>query len=197
MAGGLMKGAVSRGAGLQRLSRTPSSPASAHVAGRLFQELQGTASTGLAPSFRRGKFDLAPPGSLRIDARLGEAGRRWMVSLPESDSPLPDSALPDPFDERVVLDRVFRASPEVFGAMSARALATFGDFNAQVLSSSSLLLSSLELSDTKIYEPEIRASLGTAAQICEGVVHGGVSNARFQVDVYLPSYGRRQGINGC
>jgi len=30
-------------------------------------------------------------------------------------------------------------------------------------SSSSLLLSSLELSDTKVYEPEIRARLGTAA----------------------------------
>jgi len=31
------------------------------------------------------------------------------------------------------------------------------------LSSSSLLLSSLELSDTKVYEPQIRARLGTAA----------------------------------
>ena len=34
-------------------------------------------------------------------------------------------------------------------------------------SSSSLLLSSLELSDTKVYEPEIRALLGTAAYLYE------------------------------
>ena len=32
---------------------------------------------------------------------------------------------------------------------------------------SSLLLSSLELSDTKVYEPQIRARLGTAAHSCE------------------------------
>jgi len=37
-------------------------------------------------------------------------------------------------------------------------------------SSSSLLLSSLELSDTKVYEPYIRARPGTAAHFCEGVV---------------------------
>jgi len=36
-------------------------------------------------------------------------------------------------------------------------------------SSSSLLLSSLELRDTKVYEPEIRARLGTAAHFCEVV----------------------------
>ena len=36
--------------------------------------------------------------------------------------------------------------------------------------SSSLLLSSLELSDTNVYEPYIRARLGTAAHFCEGVV---------------------------
>ena len=35
---------------------------------------------------------------------------------------------------------------------------------------SSLLLSSLELSDTKVYEPSIRARLGTAAHFCEVVV---------------------------
>ena len=34
-------------------------------------------------------------------------------------------------------------------------------------SSSSLLLSSLELSDTKVYEPEIRALLGTGSQLSE------------------------------
>jgi len=36
-------------------------------------------------------------------------------------------------------------------------------------SSSSLLLSSLELSDTKVYEPEIRTLLGTAAHFCKVV----------------------------
>ena len=37
--------------------------------------------------------------------------------------------------------------------------------------SSSLLLSSLELSvDTKVYEPSVRARLGTAAHFCEVVV---------------------------
>jgi len=35
---------------------------------------------------------------------------------------------------------------------------------------SSLLLSSLELSDTKVYEPQIRARLRTAAHFCEVVV---------------------------
>jgi len=34
-------------------------------------------------------------------------------------------------------------------------------------SASSLLLSSLELSDTKVYEPEIRALLRTAAHFCK------------------------------
>jgi len=34
-------------------------------------------------------------------------------------------------------------------------------------SSSSVLLSSLELSDTQVYEPEIRALLGTASHFCE------------------------------
>ena len=33
-----------------------------------------------------------------------------------------------------------------------------------------LLLSSLELSDTKVYEPQIRALLGTASRFCEVVV---------------------------
>jgi len=37
--------------------------------------------------------------------------------------------------------------------------------------SSSLLLSSLELSDTQVYEPYIRARLGTAAHFCVVVVH--------------------------
>ena len=37
-------------------------------------------------------------------------------------------------------------------------------------SSSSLLLSSLELSDTQVHEPSIRALLGTASRFCEVVV---------------------------
>jgi len=37
-------------------------------------------------------------------------------------------------------------------------------------SSSSLLLSSLELSDTKVYAPQIRALLGTDSHSCEVVV---------------------------
>jgi len=36
--------------------------------------------------------------------------------------------------------------------------------------SSSVLLSSLELSDTQVYEPLIRALLGTASHFCEVVV---------------------------
>ena len=41
--------------------------------------------------------------------------------------------------------------------------------NPTTLVSSSLLLPSLELSDTKVYEPYIRALLGTASQFCEVV----------------------------
>jgi len=32
----------------------------------------------------------------------------------------------------------------------------------------------LELSDTKVYEPQIRALLGTASQYCEAVVRAGM-----------------------
>ena len=39
-----------------------------------------------------------------------------------------------------------------------------------ISSSSSLLLSSLDLSDTRIYEPSIRALLGTARHFCSAVV---------------------------
>jgi len=35
---------------------------------------------------------------------------------------------------------------------------------------SSLLLSSLELNDTKVYEPSVRALLGTASHFCAGGV---------------------------
>ena len=37
----------------------------------------------------------------------------------------------------------------------------------QPVPSSSLLLSSLELRDAKVYEPEMRALLGTASHFCE------------------------------
>ena len=41
-------------------------------------------------------------------------------------------------------------------------------------SSSSLLLSSLELIDTQVYEPYTRALLGTASHFCEGRGGAGV-----------------------
>ena len=43
--------------------------------------------------------------------------------------------------------------------------------------SSSLLLSSPELSDTKVYESQIRALLRTASHFCEGVVLTSSSSA--------------------
>ena len=39
-----------------------------------------------------------------------------------------------------------------------------------MVTSSSLLLASLELSDTQVYEPSIRALLGTVSHFCEVVV---------------------------
>jgi len=45
-----------------------------------------------------------------------------------------------------------------------------GTASVAIFSSFSFLLSSLELSDTKVYEPCIRARLGTAAHFCEVVV---------------------------
>jgi len=67
-----------------------------------------------------------------------------------------------------------------FGASAPRPLHVVGQ--ARVLpprhrgrphrgTSSSVLLSSLELSDTKVYEPSIRARLGTASHFCKVVVH--------------------------
>jgi hypothetical protein len=49
---------------------------------------------------------------------------------------------------------------------------TPGDLKPESLNffSSYLLLSSQELSDTKVYEPKIRALLGTAQHLCEVVV---------------------------
>jgi len=41
---------------------------------------------------------------------------------------------------------------------------------AEAKTSSSLLLSSLELSDTTVYEPQLRARLGTTAHFCEVAV---------------------------
>ena len=59
--------------------------------------------------------------------------------------------------------------------MRAMITAALGDYeNAseeQVqVSSSSLLLSSLELSDTQVYEPSIRALLEIVAHLCDAVV---------------------------
>ena len=64
------------------------------------------------------------------------------------------------------------------GAASLPSLALPGsDFGAAslrrrhpVILSASLLLSSLELSDTNVYEPYTRALLGTAAHFCQVVV---------------------------
>ena len=50
-------------------------------------------------------------------------------------------------------------------------------------SSSSLLLSSLELSDTQVYEPQLRALLGTAAHFCEVVGLGEGVGTRREVAV--------------
>jgi len=47
-------------------------------------------------------------------------------------------------------------------------LIALGSF--EQVSSPSVLLSSLELSNTKVYEPQIRALLGTASHFCEVVV---------------------------
>ena len=47
---------------------------------------------------------------------------------------------------------------------------TLRDADDEPTVSSSLLLSSLELSDTQVYEPQIRALLGTASHFCKVVV---------------------------
>ena len=47
-------------------------------------------------------------------------------------------------------------------------------------SSSALLLSSLELRDTKVYEPRIRALLETASHFCVVVVHELRTHARLR-----------------
>jgi len=55
----------------------------------------------------------------------------------------------------------------------------FIDYRAEgavVHPSSSLLLSSLELSDTHVYEPQMRARLGTAAYLCV-LVHPALTGA--------------------
>jgi len=52
---------------------------------------------------------------------------------------------------------------------------------------SSLLLSSLELSDTKVYEPYIRALLGTASRFCEvGVLKSRTVSRRSRTQRYHP-----------
>ena len=62
----------------------------------------------------------------------------------------------------------------------------FGRFPiAASVGSSSLLLSSLELSDTQVYEPEIRARLGTAAHFCKVVRIDGRSRAHQRLALLL------------
>jgi hypothetical protein len=53
--------------------------------------------------------------------------------------------------------------------------------------SSSLLLSSLEVSDTQVYAPEIRALLGTASHFCETFVLKLRTVGGEQVRVTLPA----------
>ena len=54
--------------------------------------------------------------------------------------------------------------------VSGGLLADMAKGDSPVSSSSSLLLSSLELSDTKVYEPKIQALFGTALQFCDSPV---------------------------
>ena len=54
--------------------------------------------------------------------------------------------------------------------------------------SSSLLLSSLELSDAKVYEPQTRARLGTAAHFCEVVVLK-LKNVSASTELPCPDWG--------
>ena len=58
-----------------------------------------------------------------------------------------------------------------YQAMGEREMALVDDFNAQVLFSSSVLLSHLNLSGAKVYEPQIRALLGTALHFSEVGAH--------------------------
>ena len=66
-----------------------------------------------------------------------------------------------------------RASPFLHTCVCAYVLVCFNVYTGvfkrsphACQTSSSLLLSSLELSDTKVYEPQVRASLGTTAHVC-------------------------------
>ena len=54
----------------------------------------------------------------------------------------------------------------LLGVKSSDALISFRQRDLRPLSSSSLLLLSLELIDTNVHEPEIRAFLGSAARPC-------------------------------
>ena len=61
-------------------------------------------------------------------------------------------------------------------------------------SSDSLLLSSLEMSDTDVYEPSIRARLGTAAHFCQVLVLKLPILARSQTSLLLCRL-EREGCN--
>ena len=60
---------------------------------------------------------------------------------------------------------------------------------------SSVLLSSLELSDTKVYEPQTRALLGTASHFCEVVVLK--LRTAWCADVQQPPGGLEQGVDAA
>jgi hypothetical protein len=73
---------------------------------------------------------------------------------------------------------------------------------------SSLSLSSLELIDTKVYEPEVRALLGTAAHFCEVVVLKSRTRTGFSHrfrgglafhahSLLIPNLGRRWQTRSC
>jgi len=73
----------------------------------------------------------------------------------------PDSGL----GVRVEVLKTVEVVPSSLGSGPASASVALADF-----SSSSLLLSRLELSHTTIYEPQIRALFGTDSHFCEEVV---------------------------
>jgi len=66
-------------------------------------------------------------------------------------------------------EQISQSEPDSGRGFQVQVLKTFELFpfttspHSRIRSSSSLLLSSLELSDTKVYEPQIRALLGTAS----------------------------------
>ena len=105
------------------------------------------ASTGCAPPVGT-QDERQTPGGAR---RVGLPGRQLLLRLHAGGTHLNKSS----------------SSVDLYKACeAARSL----DLSKAPRSSSSLLRSSLELGDTNVYEPRIRARLGTAAHFCEVVV---------------------------